>query len=298
MWYINPHYKRTTATYPLLALVYLYKLIRSLYPYLHISTWAYMCNNYTQFTDYNLLQNSLPSPQLTKSILTGVTLAVDLRSKQIFSQPVSLSKRLFQCFIETNTFFTKFYLTPHASFRQFYIFNRQNNLGVWTLEKLFCSWQNTVFLLQNVIAFDMQYLVFTSSYFRYESLALNYKVTTFFKNFWRYTTPFIFFLNNKTTLATDNYFYNLKQLHIHFFFIVDPVYHARTLHYCRKYKFLTLGPVSVASYFYTLNYPIPVATNTVFSNLFFLRLLFKFEAHVSTRKFLHLQALNHSTYTA
>ena len=98
-----------------------------------------MYRNYTYLTSYSLLQNSLPSPQFTKSILSGITFSSHLQGNQIFHQPVNLNKRLFKCFIETNTFLTKYYLTPHSSFRQFYIFNHQNNLGVWTLEKLFSS---------------------------------------------------------------------------------------------------------------------------------------------------------------
>ena len=87
-----------------------------------------------------------------------------------------LKNPLFNAFITVNTFFTQRYLTPHSSFRTFYIFNKQNNIGIWNVKRLFLCWQRVLFLLYHLFYFGLKYLVFTSSYFRYESLALNYQV--------------------------------------------------------------------------------------------------------------------------
>lgn len=142
-----------------------------------------------------------------------------------------------------------------------------------------------IFLIQHLFYFRLQYQVFTSSYFKYEGLALNSKIIKRTRHLWRYTTPFIFFLSNKTDYKNTVYFKLLKSLGINIFFIIDPVYHKGTLQYCQKYKFVTVGPVAISSNFYTLNFPIPVAANSVFSNLFCLRLLFKLEQEVSLQRF-------------
>lgn len=196
-----------------------------------------------------------------------------------------LKDPLFSAFLTVNTFFSQYYLTPHSTFRKFYIYNKQNNVGVWNLRRLFLCWQRILFLLYHLFYFDLKYLVFTSSYFRYESLALNYQVIKRIQSIWRYATPFIFFINNKTKTENAVYFNLLKRLNAHVFFIIDPIYHKGTLHYCSKHKFITIGPVAISADFYTLDYAIPVSTNSVFSNLFCLRLLFRVESETKLYKF-------------
>lgn len=289
MWNVKPTkpLPYTNTIFPLF--MTLLFLIYPTYSYLIFPHWIRLQKYYNCFLNYHLKSYVLATPQSTKHVDSVILFSKQFKLNQKPNVSNQITKQLFKCFLIVNTFFSKRYLTPHASFRQFYFYNHHNNIGVWSLSKLFTSWQETLFLIQNIMNFKIKYFVFTSSYFRYESLALNWKSITLLKNLWRYTTPFIFFLNNKTTSANDNYFARLKTSDVHLFFIVDPIYHTKTLHYCWKYKFLTVGPVSIAANFYTLNYPIPVATNSVFSNLFFLRLLFKLEVLSSETNFLILK---------
>lgn len=193
-------------------------------------------------------------------------------------------KNLFTLFTNVNTLLPGEKLVPHFSFVSLYYFNKQANVGYFNFKKVFNVWMTLLSFLLNLFFYKIEYLFFSSSYFRYENLALNWSTNKNLKQIWRYTDPFLFFLNNKTTLKNDSYFYTLKKKRLNVAIVVDLYYHKRTLHYLNRYKFFTLGPVPVSSNFYSLNIAFPVSANSLFSNLFFIRLLFKLRKNAMCSK--------------
>lgn len=221
-----------------------------------------------------------------------ITLKTDNNYLSNFEKKKPWKKALITSFLNVNTWLPTPTLKVHQSFTAIYFFNKQSNIGVFNLKKLFVTWNNILIFIQNIFNFNLRYTFFSSSYFKYESLSLNWYKNNHLKNFWRFTNPFIFFLNNKTTLFNDIYFKRLKKKLINFSFVVDIYYHKRTLHYLKKYRYITLGPVPISSSLYTLDIVFPTSSNSVFSNLFFVRLLFRLNKLTSYRNFKKYRGLN------
>lgn len=197
----------------------------------------------------------------------------------------SWKKKLVLNFLHLNTWITNPSLEVHHSFITFYYFNKQSNLGVFNLKRVLTVWTNVLNFVQNLFFFNLTYVFFSSSYFKYESLSFNWMKNNHLKSLWRYTNPFIFFLNNKTTLYNDIFFKLLSKKAINISFLVDVYYHKRTVYYLQKYKFTTIGPVPISSSFYLLNITFPTSSNSVFSNLFFIRLITRVKKMVLYNKY-------------
>ena len=201
-------------------------------------------------------------------------------------------KVLVTSFINLNTWLPTPTLKVHHSFTALYYFNKQSNIGIFNLKRLFTVWNNILFFMQSIVSFNLKYTFFSSSYFRYENLSLNWYKNKHLKSLWKFTDPFIFFLNNKTTLSNDIYFKFLKRKLSNLSFVVDIYYHKRTLHYLKKYKYITIGPVPISSNLYSLTISFPTSSNSVFSNLFFIRFLFRLKKLTSYENFQSYKHLN------
>jgi len=198
---------------------------------------------------------------------------------------LSHKRSLITSFLYVNTLLPTPLLETHFSFNSLYYFNRQANVGTFNTRKLFNVWFNILEFMKNVFFYKISYLFFSSNYFRYESLSLNWNNTKLLKNLWRYTHPFLFFLNNKTSLNNDIYFRSLHKRVAKVCFLVDIQYHKGTIHYMHKFKFVTIGPVPISSNFYTLTLSLPVSNNLFFSNLYFVRLVLKMNKMVQSLNF-------------
>ena len=236
-------------------------------------------------TKYNTVSTSnLKKLNYSRTFLKSPTYGIK-------NSPINLNlrsnwkKQLVTTFLNVNTWLPTRTLDVHQSFLSLYYYNHQSNIGIFNMKKLFNVWLNILNFLNNIFIFNINYLFFTSSYFKYENLSINWAKNKALKSLWRYTNPFIFFLNNKTTLHNDIYFKFLSKKVSKVSVLVDIFYHKRTLHYFKKYKFITLGPVPISSNFYTLTLSFPVSSNSVFSNLFFIRMFLRMGKLVSNSKF-------------
>jgi len=224
---------------------------------------------------------------LFKPHFTRLTYEKTFTTKLLHKHNIASLKKLFLSFIHINVFLPNTRLIPHFSYRTLYVYNSKHNVGYFNFTKTWCVWKNILNFICNLFFYNLSHMYFSSSYFRYESLTLNWHLTKNIKQFWKYSSPFLFFLNNKTTRLNDHYFYFLRNNDTRVIIVVDVYYHKRTLHYLRKYKFYTVGPVPISTDFYTLDLAFPVSSNSVFSNLFFIRLLFKFYKITSNYSFQH-----------
>ena len=197
-------------------------------------------------------------------------------------------------FLNVNLWSPATTLEIHPSFASTYFYNSQSNLGVFNLKKVFNVWFNVLSFLNNLLTHKLHYLFFSSSYFKYENLAINWRVNNKLRSIWRYSNPFIFFMKNKTTRYNDIFFKRLSRKTSKLAIVVDIYYHKRTLHYFNRYKFFTIGPVPVTSSLYSLSLAFPVSSNSVFSNLFFIRMLFRLKKLTATY---HYKRLSKYTIT-
>lgn len=245
---------------------------------IHFKKWFF--NNFKLSNDWNLLLlNNLHLSINFKTVFFSYTNPNLIRNtyhtnfKNLTNQ--IWSKKLYLAYIKLNAGFNQSTLQPHNSQQVYYYLNKQSNIGIWNVTKLVSVWHNILTFIENIFFYSVEYLIFSNNYFKYESLSLNWKKLALIKSFWKYTYPFIFFLNNKTTQKTELYFRFLLQKGFRVSFVIDIFYHKKTIFYFNKLKFISIGPTPVSSNLYLLNLSLPVNSNSVFSNLFFIRFLLK-----------------------
>lgn len=207
-----------------------------------------------------------------------------LRIKSVFLKK-SWKKSIAVSFLKINMWIPNPTLQVHQSFIVLYYYNSQSNVGVFNLKKLLSVWSSALVFVQNLIVYNLHYVLFSTSYFKYESLAVNWENNKQLKTLWRYSHPFLFLLNNNMTQKSDLYFRYLQRRIVKIALVVDVYYHKRTIYYLNKYKFITIGPVPLSSSFYTLNVAFPSSSNSIFSNLFFIRLLFHLKKTLAASTF-------------
>lgn len=187
----------------------------------------------------------------------------------------SWNKTIFSSFLNLNSWLSNVSLKVHHSFNIFYLYNNESNVGWFNVKRVFQTWNNIIIFITNIFYYNLNYLVFGSSYFKYEVLSLNWNSLNFTKFIWKFSHPFIFFLRNKTTFYNRLFFNYINYLNFKIAFIIDIYYHSRTIYYFNRNNAITIGPVPVSSNFYTLSVSLPVASNLNFSNIFFIRLILK-----------------------
>ena len=184
------------------------------------------------------------------------------------------SKNNLQFFIKLTSSVINKKLSIHHSYNS-YFYKSSVNIGIININKIFSLWKNIIEFLKNIFYFNLKYLTFSNSYFKYETLSLNWGISRNLTHLWKYTNVFFFFISSKMTLSSEFYFKNLLSKGFRSAFVIDLYYHKNTLHFLNKFKFVTIGPVPLFSNLYTFYISLPVVSNSVFSNLFFLRLILK-----------------------
>ena len=102
---------------------------------------------------------------------------------------------------------------------------------------------------------------------------------------WRYTNPFLVFRPTKIFNYGWIIFYRLKLAGFSTAFILDALYHTKTLYYLNYNSYYTIGLIPMNLPANTLDLAIPSAVDSIFSQLFFLRFILSVkQATVKTQR--------------
>ena len=140
--------------------------------------------------------------------------------------------------------------------------------------KLLHMWLHTHTLLYNLFYNQTIFLTFSNKTLQKEAYAVNWYQDTKTYSLFRYSIPLFFLKNHPFGLETNLAFNRLSDLGLECAFVTDFRYHYRTVAFLKKYHIYTLGLVPYNLNPWTLHYPIPVAVNSIFTQYFFLKLLF------------------------
>jgi hypothetical protein len=254
-------------------------LLKNLFNYL-VLDHLLLCQIKLIFKNINLLS---PKPSYKSIFKSSFSIDINFFEKSIYrhksyfkkSSETMFNRTLFLTFLHVNTWLPTPRVTVHPSFNIFYFFNKDLNLGCFNIKRIFNLWSNVLIFITNIFFYKLDYLVFGTSYFKYEILSLNWNLVKFNELLWKYTQPFTFFLSNKTTLRNKQYFYYLALINYRLAFVIDIHYHVKTIYYFNYFKYISVGPVPISSNYYTLSLAMPMSSNFLFSNLFFIRLILK-----------------------
>lgn len=179
--------------------------------------------------------------------------------------------KLFKPYLTLNTVFHTFRYKIHASFSFFFLRHVAGGTSVASIRKLFTRWKDAYLLLFNLFYYKIDLLVFGTSVFKNELLGLNWDTLSRLKVSWRYTKPFLFHRPNKIDRLGDWLFARIRIFGINSAFVLDVLYHKKTIHYLHRSGFYTIGAVPTTSHIKSVNFALPTSLDSGLTQLFFLR---------------------------
>jgi len=279
---------------------------------LKLSKFLPLCNSFSACT---LLpkQNPFYNNFLKQDFrLSGITTTFDynvmsgVTRKPVADLPQKLKKpliQLFRVFVRTNMTSQSGLTKPHHSFRTFYLSNTAGGLTILSIPKLFQRWKTFYFLLFNLYYHSVDALTFSPAFFKKEVLSLNWSFHKNFQFMWRYTRPFLVFKPNKITNHGDFVFRKLRSLGLSVGVVTDVLYHNKTIYYLKRTGFYSIGLVPTIYNAYTVDFAVPTAYDSIFTQIFFVRFLIRIRQDSSAMHFTQLKNLwvtapyNHSSST-
>ncbi len=183
--------------------------------------------------------------------------------------------------------------TKKTAFFNFFYFKEKNKLIQSTnVKKVVLRWELVSDLFFNLFWYSVNPLVFSSPFFKKETLAVNWTFHNWEQILWRYYHLFFNFKLNQNTEKFNFFCLKMREYDINFFLITDSFYHFKNLYFFRDFNFYTIGLVSFNTNPWIVNFPIPVADNHFLMQLFFFKYIIFIKKNSSKQKYLFLKQIS------
>lgn len=186
---------------------------------------------------------------------------------------INLEYKLFNLFFLFNYSLFNSNFKFHYNFKIFYIYNYSNKIVLLDSTKFLSRWKEAYDFLFNIFFYNFNPIIFSTSFFKNETLALNWNYNNFDINLWRYYFPFFIFKLTNYNKKTDFFFDKLALLDINFYLITDCIYHFKNLHYIKKKNFYSIGLIDANLDPWLVSYPIISFFESFLTQLFFFKFL-------------------------
>ena len=196
---------------------------------------------------------------------------------------------LLKIFLRTNSFTNTDTFHVHASWTSYYFKITFGDGCVISIRKFFIRWKQAYYLLFNLFFYDIPLIVFGTTFFRKELLSFNWKSTPKLLSVWRYVSPFFFFKPSKIFDAANFIFLRLRMLGLNVALVLDITYHIKTLYYLNTTTFYTIGVVPINLNMHSVNFALPTSSDSLFTQLFFLRFFLVLKKSTKKKVYLDLQ---------
>jgi hypothetical protein len=155
----------------------------------------------------------------------------------------------------------------------FSIHNYNNKLIIFDSSKFLLRWKELYDLIFNIFFYKFNPLVFSSVFFKNETLALNWNYNSFEINLWKYYFPFFIFKLNNYNRKASFFFEKIKNSNINFFFVTDCSYHYKNLYYLKKNNCYTIGLINIFLNPWLVSFPVIALFENFLIQFFFLKLI-------------------------
>lgn len=193
-------------------------------------------------------------------------------------------KKTFQVYTNIILFSKNYNNKPHNSFMSFFVNNtKQNSNSILSIKKFYSKYLNSFYFIYNIFFYKINFLTFGNSFFKNELFSINWillKNHTFRHN----QTDLSVFINpikrNKSSIKLTsliNSTLNIKSI-----LITDYIFHKTTVYFFQKQNTLTVGLLPITSNYTSLDVVIPVPSDNIFSQSFFIKLLVSFKKAVES----------------
>ena len=168
---------------------------------------------------------------------------------------------------------------------------RHSTGGIYNLSitKLFNKWLQFSLFIYNISFYELKPIVFGTPFFKKEVNSINWLTLPKFNTYWRYTKLFLFFTPLHFSNKNNTLFKVLRGSGVYNSVVLDINYHRTTIVYLHKFFIFTLGIVPTSYDLKSVDLGLPVATDNIFTQLFFIKFFIKTSKVVEYNKFLHLK---------
>lgn len=254
-------------------------------------------NNFN-FTFHNVLKKGnltqLKNLEITKPIINR-----SLTSKLYFKTPRFLTRNqarvssnsnvlfynIFLIYLQYTTLSSHQFFVPHTNFKHLFLFSQYKNSHYINLPKIYAKWQNTCNFILNLFFIKSNLIVFTIKTLKTEALSFNWSFNVLNYNLFKYASPMFFSKDTSFGIASTLIFKKLSQNNVNTVFLTDVKYHEKNLYYLKKFNITTIGLVSYNLNPWLVTYAIPTATNSLFIQYFFIKLLIYFQQYSLNRQY-------------
>ncbi len=261
----------------------LYKLILTSHPLLnYFSSFMLKLRMLNKFTILGTSISISNSNTLAKPLLNRKSLFSSPFSKPFLKSQTTVYTKffndvnkiaLFNLFIQFSTNTNGIFFKPHANFQMFFITFTLRNSPLININKFFAKWIDFYNLLLNIFFSKMSLFIFSNKNFKNEVLSFNWSFNLIEYRLFKHSSQYFFMKGFKPGSAVSVVFKRFLNSGLNIAFILDVKQHEKTLDFCKTIHLYTVGlvPYSMNPWFFS--YAIPVYSNDVFIQYFFIKFL-------------------------
>lgn len=168
----------------------------------------------------------------------------------------------------------------HPSFNSFYIKRRRYNSSTINLSKFFHNWISVSAHLYETLSYKVKPTFFGTTFFKNEIHTLNWLSLMDSSGGFRLSKTMLFVTPMERSVDNDSVIQLIIKKGITNSLVFDTTYHQKTIDYLHKGVVFTVGTVPVTYDSKTLDFSIPISSDSLFSQLFMIKLVNKFIKHI------------------
>ena len=188
--------------------------------------------------------------------------------------------KLFKKYVKINTIQYSNRIKTNYTWKYFFINNlARHNLSLF-FTKFFIRWKTIFNLLYSLLYYEVNIIFFGNVFFKKELLAINWYSNNKLFNIWRYFNVFLFSKIIKINTQSFYILNKIKLLNFKIVFILDIIYHIKTLNFLKKNNFYIIGAVPINLNLYCVDLAIPILSENIFNQLFFIKLIINIKKNI------------------
>jgi hypothetical protein len=181
------------------------------------------------------------------------------------------SKKLLNFIFKLTIYSTQLFFKIHPSQFSNFIYNMSLNIYFTNFIKFNNFWQNIYNLIYNIFFYNIFFIIFSSPFFFKEIKSLNLKLKNIISKHWKYLQSCMFMLQKIKINDWLYIIYYLSHVKVSIIIFSNTFFYKNTLNFLKQKNFYLIGMIPVSINIHKVHFAIPVITDNIFLELFFLR---------------------------
>ena len=243
------------------------------------------------FKNYQLLNTLHPLAQPLGLKLPEKTYQKNQINPKVLLKKSNRDFNLYFLYLRFSFKNTIFFFKPHSHFRLFFNFTTRDNIISLSTSRFFNRWTDTQLFLSNLFFYNFKILSFGNKFLWNEILALNWLSYQPIARTSFLPTRTFFFKDFILTSQNERIFSNLLSHGLEILFIVDAAKHINTVFFFKTLHSFVIGLVPINFNPWEFSYPIPIFSQNLLLQFYFLKLFFNIYYFNQKEKFSLLKQL-------